>query len=393
MPAGTEAWPGWRGPRRDGISPSLPASLPEARQIVWQRKLAGAGLGGLAATAQHVVFGDRDLDDLNDVFRCWNAADGTPIWTVAYPALGKLDYGNTPRATPLIHGDLVYLFGAFGDVHCARLDTGQIVWSKNLILEFGVATKLIWGTCSSPLLADGRLIVNPGAKQASLVALDSKSGEVLWQTPGGEAGFGSLIGGVFGGVRQIVGHDRTSLGGWDVKTGKRLWTLKPPVEGDFNVPTPVQVGERLLVATENNGTRLYAFDAQGQIIPQPVAVNEDLAPDMSTPVVVNDRVFCVWDDFFCLDLNHGLRTLWTGSDSACGTYAAVIGGPDRVLVIGKGGELVLVDARADRFQVVSRLRVFDDAQAEPYAHPAIVGDRLYLRGETSLVCIDLGGEG
>jgi hypothetical protein len=110
---------------------------------------------------------------------------------------------------------------------------------------------------------------------------------------------------------------------------------------------------------------------------------------MSTPVVVNDRAFCVWDDLFCLDVTT-LRTLWTGKDPAFGTYAAVIGGPNRLLVIGKGGELVLVDACADRFEVVSRLRVFDEGQAEFYSHPAIVGDRLYIRGATSVVCVGLG---
>ena len=120
LPAAAEAWTGWRGPRRDAISPTLPMSLPASLQMVWQRKLGGSGLGGLAATPQYVVFGDRDLDDFNDVFRCLDAADGTPMWTVMHPAIGKLDYGNTPRATPLIDGDHVYLLGAFGDLHCAK---------------------------------------------------------------------------------------------------------------------------------------------------------------------------------------------------------------------------------------------------------------------------------
>lgn len=367
-------------------------ALPAALHIVWQRKLGGSGLGGVAATPHYVVFGDRDLDDFNDVFRCLDAADGTPLWTVSHPAIGKLDYGNTPRATPLIDGDHVYLLGAFGDLYCAKLATGEVVWSRNLRLEFGVTAKLIWGTCSSPLLADGKLIVNPGGELASLVALDPKSGDVLWQTPGGEAGFGSLIVGSFAGVQQIVGHDRTTLGGWEIQTGKRLWTLTPPAKGDFNVPTPIQVGDRLLVGTENNGTRLYAFDPLGRIIPQPVAMNDDLAPDMSTPVVVDDRVFCVWEDLFCLDLKAGLRTLWTGKDAAFGTYAAVIGGRNRVLVIGKRGELILADTRADRFEVVSRLRVFDEGPAEFYSHPALVGYRLYIRGATSVVCVNLGDD-
>ncbi len=360
--------------------------------MVWERKLAGPGLGGIAATQDYVVFGDRDLDNFCDVFRCLDAATGATVWTVQYPALGELDYGNTPRATPLIHAGLVYLYGAFGDLHCVRFHTGEIVWMKNLRLEYGLIDKLIWGTCSSPLIADGKLIVNPGAPEASIVALEPKTGEVLWQSPGRPAGYGSLIFGTFGGVPQIVGHDRTSLGGWDIKTGTRLWTLEPPYEGDFNVPTPVQVGERLLVGTENNATRLYAFDQQGKIISEPVAISEDLAPDMSTPVVVNGHAYCVWGELVCLDLKNRLRTKWLGEDGASATYGTIIGGIDHLLVCGAGGELMLVAADCDQFRVVSRLHPFGETNPDFYSHPAIVGDHLYIRGEHALICLDLSGD-
>jgi outer membrane protein assembly factor BamB len=363
--------------------------LPAEKRVLWQRTLAGPGLGGIAAASDYVVFGDRDLDNFCDVFRCLDAATGDTVWTVQYPALGELDYGNTPRATPLIHGGYVYLFGAFGDLHCVRLDTGQIVWMKNLRLEYGLVNELIWGTCSSPLIADGKLIVNPGAPQASLLALAPKTGEVLWQSPGGPAGYGSLIYGVFGGVAQVVGYDRTTLGGWDIKTGKRLWKLEPPNEGDFNVPTPIQVGDQLLVGTENNATRLYAFDCQGRIVAEPIAVNEDLAPDMSTPVVIDDHAYCVWGELYCLDLKNGLRTKWRGEDDAFAIYGTIIGGTDHLLVCGAGGELVLVAADSDRFRVVSRLRPFEQSNPDFYSHPALVGKRLYMRGEHALMCLEL----
>ena len=368
---------------------TLPRSLPAKPRVIWEQKLAGPGLGGIAATADYVVLGDRDLGNVQDVFRAYDAATGIPLWTVRYPAAGQLDYGNTPRATPLVDGDRVYLLGAFGDLHCVRLATGELLWRKNLRDEFGVRTRLIWGTCSSPLLVDGKLIVNPGAPDASLVALDPVTGKRLWQTPGGAAAYGSLIAGRFGGVLQIVGHDRETLGGWDARNGKRLWTLKPPLAGDFNVPTPVRVGEQLVVTSENNGTRLYRFQPGGRIDPQPVALNEDLAPDMSTPVVLGHRLFCVWGGLFCLDVQQGLKQLWLGDDDAFSDYAAVIGGGDRLLVIGVGGRLVLVDAASDPFRVVSRLRVFNDGEYEVYAHPALVGTRLFLRGESALACVDL----
>src|SRR5207244_1098905 len=97
------------------------------------------------------------------------------------------------------------------------------------------------------------------------------------------AGYGSLVFGTFGGKKQIVGHDADSLGGWDAATGTRLWRFVPAVPNDFNVPTPVPVGGELLVATENNGTRLYRFKGDGTVDPTPAAVNRKLAPDTHTP--------------------------------------------------------------------------------------------------------------
>jgi outer membrane protein assembly factor BamB/ABC-type phosphate/phosphonate transport system substrate-binding protein len=384
-------WTGWRGEQRDAVCRSLAAKLSDKPDVLWHRDLPRSGLGGIAATDRYVIFGDRDTLDFCDVFHCLSAADGTPLWSVEYPAVGELDYGNSPRATPLIHGDFVFLHGAFGDLHCVRLQTGETVWARNLRLDFNASDKMVWGMCSSPLIVDGKLIVNPGTPEASLAALDPRTGEVIWQTPGDLAGFGSLIAGRLGGVLQIVGHDRRSLGGWDAETGRRLWKLVPPIEGDFNVPTPVIVGDRLLITTENNGTRLYAFEDGGKIVAEPVAQNDELAPDMSTPVVVGSRVFCVWGELFCLDAADGLKTRWTGADEAFGIYGAVIASGQRVLAIGRGGQLVLADTNGDRFQMLSKLKVFGDAREEFYSHPALVGNRLYIRGTRSIVCLELAG--
>src|SRR6185369_473196 len=99
----------------------------------------------------------------------------------------------------------------------------------------------MWGMCSTPLIVDDLLIVNPGSANASLAALDGATGATRWVTPGLHAAYSAFICAEPGGRRQIVGYDRHSLGGWDVKTGKRLWKVVPPTEGDFNVPTPVAV--------------------------------------------------------------------------------------------------------------------------------------------------------
>ena len=369
--SGTSDWPQWRGPLRNGRVESLPDTLPQKPMIVWRQPMRRAGLGGITATDKFVVLGDRDITNNLDEFRCYRAKDGEVLWTVQYPAVGQLDYDNMPRATPLIHDNKVYLFGAFGDLTCVELDTGVSVWQINVIAQFGGEKELVWGTCSSPLICDGKLIVNPGGEAASVVALDPNTGDVIWQTPGGRHAYGSFIVATLGGLRQLVGYDRKSLGGWDISTGHRLWTLKPPHDGDFNVPTPVAVDGKLLVATENNFTRLYAFRENGRINPDPLAVNDQLGPDISTPVVAKDRVFCVCDHMYCLDLAKGLKPLWTGDDKSFGNYSPLIASDKRILAFGLGGELLLVDAEADSFQVVSRLQLFDEVRQNKHCCSAI----------------------
>jgi outer membrane protein assembly factor BamB len=235
---------------------------------------------------------------------------------------------------------------------------------------------------------DGKLIVNPGAKEASLVALDPMTGKVLWKTPGNPASYGSLIQAKFGNNSQIVGYDLDSLGGWDAASGKRLWKLTPDVGGDFNVPTPIQIGQTLLVSTENNGTRVYSFNDKGEIEPKPIAAYKHLSHDSHTPVVVGDRVFGVKRGLHCLDHTEKLKLLWEGEDKGFADYCSIIASETRVLIVTMRSELILVDAAADKFRVLNRVTIFDNEKGL-YSHPAIVGSKMYIRSGTTIACIDL----
>jgi outer membrane protein assembly factor BamB len=381
-------WPDWRGPGRDGHVPRLPLRLPETVKLVWKKAAMTGGLAGLSVSGGRLVLAERDFNEEHDVYRCLDADNGELLWRIKFPARGNLDYGQSPRATPVIHEGRAYLLGAFGDLRCVDLANGQLLWQRQLITEFQ-AELPTWGMCSTPLVVDDLLIVNPGGPDASLVALDKVTGRTRWAAPGSPAAYSAFICGEFGGHRQIVGYDQHSLGGWDVKSGQRLWRLVPPSEGDFNVPTPIAVSNGLIAATENNGTRLYHFDSSGRIIPAPVADYQDLSPDTATPVTTRDRVFGVHLGLHCLDLQGGLKRVWRRADDALGDYSSLITDGERVLVITIRGELILVDGAANECAVISRLQVFPD-DVEVYSHPALVGERLFVRGGNSVVCVDLG---
>ena len=89
----------------------------------------------------------------------WRTAVVRPLY-----GTGPARLRNTPRATPLIDRDRVYLLGDFGHLHAVELSTGKALWKKNIRTEFKAADRLVWGVCSSPLLVDGKLSSIPVAR-------------------------------------------------------------------------------------------------------------------------------------------------------------------------------------------------------------------------------------
>lgn len=391
--AGTRAstdWPDWRGPGRDGHVPRLPSRLPTTARCLWKKAAVTGGLAGLSVSGGRLILAERDFAEEHDVYRCLDTANGELLWRVEFPAAGKLDYGQFPRATPVIHEGRAFLLGAFGDLRCVNITNGKQIWKRQLPREFK-AELPTWGMCSTPLVVDDVLIVNPGGAKASVAALDCATGRTRWTTPGSPAAYASFICGEFGGRRQIVGYDQHSLGGWDVKTGARLWQLVPPMDGDFNVPTPIAVSGGVLVATENNGARLYRFDDAGRIMAKPAGEFTGLAPDTVTPVATCGRVFGALPGLHCLDAQNHLQPVWHRDDDDLGDYATLIADDERVLVATVRGELLLLDARVNECTIISRLRLFED-DAEMYSHPALVGTRIYARAGANVFCVDLAGE-
>ena len=61
----------------------------------------------------------------------------------------------------------------------------------------------------------------------------------------------------------------------------------------------------------------------------------------------------------------------------------------RLLVLTYKAELLLFDIAASQPRLLSRRNVFGPGVTdEVYSHPALVGDRLYVRGTDSLICVE-----
>jgi outer membrane protein assembly factor BamB len=383
------SWTQWRGNNREATNVALPKTFTEKPEIVWQKTMDGDGIAGVVGNSEVVIVADRNRLDSTDIFRCFDMKTGNERWKLEYPATSKLDFGNSPRATPLIAEDKAFLLGASGHLHAVELSTGKIVWQTTLRKSFNCETPH-WGFTTSPLLIDGKLIVPPGA-------LDAASGNVVWKSENAKtAGYASPIlysphpnplpEGEGTGKRQIIMYDSESLGGWDIATGKRLWELIPRFASDFNVPTPIQLDDnRLFVVTENNGARIYRFDKDGKIEPQPIAVQKEITPDSNSAVASGNRIYIVDSGLHCLDATD-LKILWTLEDKVLNDYATLILGEERLLIGTYSGEVLLVDITASPGKIVGRFRPFaeDDVML---SHPAVIGKFLVLRSTSVVVCV------
>jgi len=96
-----------------------------------------------------------------------------------------------------------------------------------------------------------------------------------------------------------------------------------------------------------------------------------------------------------LDAANALAVVHRGDEDRLDTYAAVVAGAASLLVIGNDGMLMLYDISAGRCRQVARCQgLTQDRTGNPvYSHPALVGTRLYIRGDHEIACLEMAVEG
>jgi outer membrane protein assembly factor BamB len=174
-------WPQWRGPDRNGLSKetdllkSWPAGGPKR---VWTFDKAGLGYSGPAIVAGklYTLGARRGSEELIAV----DANSGKELWSAKVGEILKNDWGDGPRGTPTVDGDHVYAMGGRGDLICATAADGKVVW-RRAMRDFGGRTP-DWGYTASVLVDGNKVVCTPGGQKGAIVALDKKTGEVIWQS-------------------------------------------------------------------------------------------------------------------------------------------------------------------------------------------------------------------
>lgn len=387
-----QGWSQFRGDHRNGSARGLPASSLNL-ELVWDFPLPSEGVGGIAATEDMVVVSSRDINDSADVFFILNPVDGGLIVKHEYSAIGRLDYGNSPRATPIIGHELVYVQGAFGHLVAIDPAEGKVRWQTNLVDNYDGKLPT-WGYCVSPLLVGGQLIVQPGGSHASIVSLQADTGKVQWKVNQfHDSAYASPC--LFPSHPDSkLGHffivcEQTGLVGLSLRTGQELWRLKPEIRGEFMVPSPIVVDEDIYWIGESNGIRVYRWDGRDDsTAPKLISHNPDIASDTHTPTTLTSFIVTIDQDLIALDPANGLCVVDRFQHNSLNSYAAIMTEQDRALICCSDGTVLLLSLDARHWRLIDEARPYRNT-ASILASPALANGMLYLRRNRSLACYRL----
>jgi outer membrane protein assembly factor BamB len=261
-------WPQWRGPQRTGVSQEtgLLAEWPkEGPKLLWQLSDVGNGYATPAVAGTRIyLLSNRGME--NESVQALSVQDGKPVWSTRLGNVGSPNQSPPypmARSTPTVDGDRLYALGSDGDIACLETATGKLIWQKNLQRDFGGKPGK-WAYAESPLIDGETLVLTPGGAEATLVALNKKTGAVIWKSavPGGDAAaYSSAIVAEPVGRKQYIQFLDKGVVGVDAKTGQFLWRYEKTSTGPANIPTPI----------EHDG---YVYSANAQALwrrPYPVA--------------------------------------------------------------------------------------------------------------------------
>lgn len=379
-------WPQWRGPRRDGVSDEkgLLGAWPEqGPKLLWKTGGLGRGWSSpIVVDGRIYVTGDVDDDmvifalDLKGTL-LWQAKNGK-AWTGSFPG---------SRAACAYSEGRLYHLNAHGRLACLDAATGAEQWAVETLERFD-AKNITWAL-SECLLVDGpRVIVTPGGKQALMAALDKRTGRTLWTTEaiGGEpTSHSSPILFRFAGRRLIANASSAHGFGADAETGKLLWTVPLKNQYGTNVSTPVfGVGAVYYVTPYGEHGRLYRLRAQDG------RVRADHAWTCTLDTVTGGGVLV---DGVLYAAGYRKSKWWLGVDWDSGetrceqkefTTGAAIYADGRLYVLDERGQVGLL--KPDGLEVTGRFRLVSETARDAWAHPVLLGGRLYLRYHDALWC-------
>ena len=381
-------WPQWRGPTRDGrvAQVAWPADLKQASlKQLWRVKL-GPGYSGPIVVGDH-VFVTETRDKTSEVVRCLQRNTGSQIWETEWKGAMSVPFfaasnGSWIRSTPSYSDGRLYVAGMREVLQCIDSETGKVVWTVDFVKDFDSALPAFGFVCSPLIVGDFLYTQAAGA----VVKIDKHTGQVVWRTledGGGMHGsaFSSPVWYAPFGQNQLVVQTRTTLAGLDPADGTELWSEEIPAFRGMNIVTPSILEDSVFTSSYGGKSLRFVLSANsGSIDVQEVWTNKAQGY-MSSPVVIDGHVYLHLRNqrFTCIDLATG-ETKWT--TTPFGKYWSMIVNGDRILALDQKGELLLIHASPEKFNLIDTRNISDE---ETWAHLAVAGKTLFVRELNAIV--------
>lgn len=387
LPLGAaEDWPQYRGRNADGISPEKGAPKPwpatGPRQL-WSVPLGGGYSGIVTADKALYTQWSKGKDELLGAF---DPATGKSLWTLRLDAMRPDQFGDGPRATPVIDGERIYAVSALGKLHSADRKTGKSLWVQDLVARFGLEVPN-WGVSSPPVVVGNLVLHNVGGRAGFLfVGFDKLTGKPVWNSESGIAGYAQPITFTAAGIEQTLFFAGKKAVAVDPKTGRKLWELPWTTAYDVNAATPIFVApdQVFLASGYDTGGGLYKIEAAGgKLAPRELWRTRSMKSLHSTAIYLNGY-FYGFDNknLQCIDAKTG-QSVWRRGGFGHGSLTYVDG---HFVVLGENGKLALIEANP---QAYVELALSQLAEGKHWTVPTYSGGQLYVRNEQNLIALAL----
>ncbi len=410
---------GYRGVDRTGVYPAdgLIRKWPQdGPKLLWTYdKLAVAWSSVTVWDGKAYVLGGTEPGRLY----CLNVADGRLLFAKGYGPDRKEGRFPAARSTVEIHGGRAYFASGDGVIHCLDASTGDPVWSVDTVKAF--ANKVPGhGYNLTPLIHDGKLICAIRRGKHTHVALDLKTGDVVWASEPSTLAIGDSS-------PVLVPHEKQPLildNLWhalvaiDPDSGKIVWQHKEGRTG--TMMTPVVRGDKVLADMGGHRAVLFERTTDGDAPFRKVWKLDNGLDDISQALILDGKVFYlrrgqreverketkngktitrkVREKYMALearDLETG-KVLQTTAVRASGSLSAA----DGMIYLVTGGEkrwqgsdgieawISLVRPTQRGFEIVSEFKPVR-AKKEVWVNAAIADGRLFFRQGRRISCYDL----
>jgi outer membrane protein assembly factor BamB len=381
------AWTDFRGPNRDGKYAGSPIRTEWPRDglpLIWKHPIGPGYASFVVADGRAFTIEQRRRQE---VIAAYDLATGRELWTNAWDAeFVETMGGPGPRATPTVHGGVVYALGAAGELRALDAGSGVARWRRNILTE-NSAPNLDWGMSGAPLIVDHAVVVLPGGSRGrSVVAYDKTTGDELWHSLDDRQAYTSPMLVTLGGLRQITFVSATRVVGLAAENGRLLWEYPWPTSQGINAAQPLMLGnDRVFVSSGyGQGAAVFEVTRDGErFATRTVWQNMRMKNKFTSPLLHDGHIYGLDEAILaCVDAATG-ELKWKGGRYG---YGQVMLAGDRLIVLTEDGEVVQVRATPTRHEEVAS---FPAIEGKTWNHPVIADGRLLVRNVREMAAFDI----